>query len=347
MSDVTQVFAAHRELLFSIVYNMLGSVTDAEDVLQETWLAWSSKDPDEIDHPRAYLVRVAVNQALAHQSALRRRRETYVGPWLPEPLVTSPDAADHAVRTDTLSLALLVVLETLTPLERAVFILHEVFAYAHTEIAAMIGRNPAAVRQLAHRAREHVQARRPRTQVAPGLQRQVTERFVAAAFGGDLEGLMELLAPDVTLWADGGGKSNAGGPRPIRGRDNVSRVLVSRAAQPLDGLDIQYRQVNGDPCAVLFVENAPYAVMVVDMTPDGSQIQDVYTVSNPDKLAHVPRPSRASLVTDGEDAAGQRAEVMGEAVAQHAGRGGGQRDEGGEDQRRAGPDLAEPCPQGR
>ncbi|MDP4505335.1 RNA polymerase sigma-70 factor [Nonomuraea turcica] len=291
MSDATQVFADHRELLFSIVYNMLGSVTDTEDVLQETWLAWSSRSPDQIDHPRAYLVRIAVNQALAHQSALRRRRETYVGSWLPEPLITSADAADHAERADTLSLALLVVLETLTPLERAVFILHEVFAYQHTEIAAMIDRTPTAVRQLAHRAREHVQARRPRTQVDPHLQQQVTERFVAAAFGGDLEALLELLAPEVTLWSDGGGKSSAAGPRPVHGRDNVARVLTASTARPLDDLDIQYRQVNGEPSAVLFVQNTPYAVMVVDLTPDGSQVRDIYTVSNPDKLTHIPEQS--------------------------------------------------------
>ncbi|MGP3918096.1 RNA polymerase sigma-70 factor [Nonomuraea sp. 10N515B] len=291
MPDATQVFADHRELLFSIVYNMLGSVADTEDVLQETWLSWSSASRERVDHPRAYLVRIAVNQALAQQSALRRRRETYVGPWLPEPLVTAADAAEQAVRADTLSLALLVVLETLTPLERAVFILHEVFAYQHTEIAAMIDRSPAAVRQLAHRAREHVQARRPRTQVDAHLQKQVTERFVAAAFGGDLQALMELLAPDVTLWSDGGGKSDAAGPRPIRGRDKVARVLVSSAAETRDGLDLQYRQVNGDPCAVLFVENAPYAVMVVDLNSDGSQVRDIYTVSNPDKLAHVPERS--------------------------------------------------------
>ncbi|MEV1170392.1 RNA polymerase sigma-70 factor [Nonomuraea sp. NPDC049784] len=287
MSNATQVFADHRELLFSIVYNTLGSVTDTEDVLQETWLAWSSRDPDQIEHPRAYLVRIAVNQALAHQTALRRRRETYVGSWLPEPLLTAADAADHAVRSDSLSIALLVVLETLTPLERAVFILHEVFAYQHTEIAAMLDRTPAAVRQLAHRAREHVQARRPRTQIDPHLQQQVTERFVAAAFGGDLNALMELLAPEVTLWSDGGGKSSAAGPRPIHGRDNVARVLLASAAQPFEDLDIQYQEVNGEPSAVLFVQNAPYAVMVVDLTPDGTQVRDIYTVSNPDKLTHI------------------------------------------------------------
>jgi RNA polymerase sigma-70 factor (TIGR02957 family) len=288
MPDATQVFADHRELLFSIVYNMLGSATDTDDVLQETWLAWSSRDPDTIEHPRAYLVRIAVNQALAHQTALRRRRETYVGSWLPEPLVTSADAADRAVRADTLSLALLVVLETLTPLERAVFILHEVFAYQHTEIAAMIDRSPTAVRQIAHRARKHVQARRPRTHVDPHLQRQVTERFVAAAFGGDLDALMELLAPEVTLWYDGGGKAAV---RPIHGRDNVARVLVAGVAQVPEGVDVQYRQVNGEPSAVLFVQNAPYAVMVVDLTSDGSRVRGIYTVGNPDKLTHIPEQS--------------------------------------------------------
>ncbi|MFI7417292.1 RNA polymerase sigma factor SigJ [Nonomuraea sp. NPDC049684] len=289
---MTDVFGGHRELLFSIVYNMLGSVSDTEDVLQDTWLAWSSRDPDEIGNPRAYLVRIAVNQALAHQSALRRRRETYVGPWLPEPLVHDADGAEDVVRGESVSLALLVVLETLTPLERAVFILHEVFAFQHTEIAGMLGRSPAAVRQLAHRAREHVQARRPRNRVDAHVQQEVTERFVAAAFGGDLDALMELLAPEVTLWADGGGKSVVGGPRPVRGRDKVARLLVARTAQPMEGLDIQYRETNGDPSAVVFVENAPFAVMVVDLTSDGSQVRDIYTVANPDKLSRVRREPR-------------------------------------------------------
>ncbi|MFF4191107.1 RNA polymerase sigma factor SigJ [Nonomuraea sp. NPDC001831] len=295
---MTDVFGGHRELLFSIVYNMLGSVSDTEDVLQDTWLAWSSRNPDEIGNPRAYLVRIAVNQALAHQSALRRRRETYVGPWLPEPLVTAADGpadgAEDVVRGESVSLALLVVLETLTPLERAVFVLHEVFAFQHTEIAGMLGRSAAAVRQLAHRAREHVQARRPRYRVDAHVQQEVTERFVAAAFGGDLDALMELLAPEVTLWADGGGKSAVGGPRPVRGRDKVARLLVARTAQPMEGLDIQYRETNGDPSAVVFVENAPFAVMVVDLTSDGSQVRDIYTVANPDKLSRVRKEPGAS-----------------------------------------------------
>ncbi|MDP4511026.1 sigma-70 family RNA polymerase sigma factor [Nonomuraea turcica] len=205
----TQVFADHRELLFSVTYNMLGSVPDTEDVLQDAWLAWASTKVEQVENHRAYLVRIVVNKTLARQDIMRRRRETYVGQWLPEPLVSAADAADDTLRAESVSLALLVVLETLTPLERAVFILHEVFGYAHAEIAAMIDRMPSAVRQVAHRAREHVQARRPRYSVDPRTQQQVTERFVAAAFGGDLNALMDLLAPEVTLWTDGGGKATA------------------------------------------------------------------------------------------------------------------------------------------
>jgi RNA polymerase sigma-70 factor (ECF subfamily) len=285
--QATEVFAGYRELLFSIVYNLLGSVADTEDVLQETWLAWAARTgrpgDQEISNPRAYLVRIAVNQALSRQAAINRRRETYVGPWLPEPVVTS-DAPD----VETVSLALLVVLETLTPLERAVFVLHEVFGYAHTEIAEILDRSPSAVRQVAHRAREHVQARRPRYRADPGVHRKVTERFVNAALGGDLQALLEILAPDVTLWSDGGGKVRTVALRPIHGRDNVARTLANVATRPHDGvrhdLEIRYRTVNGDPSALVFDHGAPFAVMVLDLTPDGSQITGIYGVFNPDKL---------------------------------------------------------------
>ncbi|MCK2216920.1 sigma-70 family RNA polymerase sigma factor [Actinomadura sp. ATCC 31491] len=292
-TDPTEVFAAHRELLFSMVYNMLGSVSDTEDVLQETWLAWAARSGDgdlaAVEHPRAYLVRVAVNQALAQQSALRRRRESYVGSWLPEPLLTGPAADKPAAdgpsadgqTAESVSLAML---ETLSPLERAVFILHEVFAYRHTEIAALLGRNPAAVRQLAHRAREHVRARRPRRRVDARTQREVTERFLAAAFGGDLEALLKLLAPEVTLWYDGGADRPA---RPVHGADKVARVLTGTAARLAGAAEVRYREVNGDPSAVVFVADAPYAVMVVDLTPDGTQVSGVYTVGDPGKLGHV------------------------------------------------------------
>ncbi|MEO3826220.1 RNA polymerase sigma factor SigJ [Actinomadura sp. B10D3] len=286
----TRVFADHRELLFSVVYNMLGSVADTEDVLQDAWLAWAArnKDAGEIENPRAYLVRIAVNTALSRQAAISRRRETYVGPWLPEPLVEHADAGDAAERTEAVSLALLVVMESLTPLERAVFVLHEVFGYAHTETAAILDRSPAAVRQLAHRAREHVHARRPRYQADPKVQRQATERFLQAALGGDLEALMEILAPDVTLWTDGGGKSRARAAlRPVHGSDRVARVIAGTTARRPKDLAIRYRTVNGDPSAVLFDEDAPFAVMVLDLDPDGERVRGVYAVTNPDKLAHI------------------------------------------------------------
>ncbi|GGT87318.1 RNA polymerase sigma factor SigJ [Actinomadura citrea] len=288
----TRVFADHRELLFSVVYNMIGSVADTEDVLQDTWLAWASRsaagDPGEIENPRAYLVRIAVNTALSRQAAISRRRETYVGPWLPEPLVARDDVNESTERTEAVSMALLVVLETLTPLERAVFVLHEVFGYAHTEIAPILDRSPAAVRQLAHRAREHVHARRPRYQADPKVQRQATERFLQAALGGDLDALMDILAPDVTLWTDGGGKSKATAAlRPIHGADRVARAITGTTARRPMELDIIYRTVNGDPSAVLFNEDAPFAVMVLDLDPDGHRVRGVYAVTNPDKLTHI------------------------------------------------------------
>jgi RNA polymerase sigma-70 factor (ECF subfamily) len=292
------VFVAHRELLFSIVYNMLGSVADTEDVLQETWLAWASRtqasNAAQIDHPRAYLVRIAVHQALARQASLSRRRETYVGPWLPEPIVTPladapslDDPADAAVRAESVSMALLVVLESLSPLERAVFVLGEVFGYAHPEIADILGRSPAAIRQLAHRAREHVHARRPRYQATPRLREQVTERFLAATRGGDLDALLRILAPEVTLWADGGGKAPAAGPRPIHGRDKVARMLAAGATRIPEGLAVRYRRVNGEPSALLFAGASPFAVLVLDLTPQGDQVCGIYFVTNPDKLSRV------------------------------------------------------------
>jgi RNA polymerase sigma factor (sigma-70 family) len=304
----TKIFAGHRELLFSVVYNMLGSVADTEDVLQDTWLSWAARSAEEgaeeITNPRAYLVRIAVNAALARQAAINRRRETYVGPWLPEPLVggdavTAAEPADHTadpadpvLRNESVSMALLVVLETLTPLERAVFVLNEVFGYAHTEIADIVDRSPSAVRQLAHRAREHVRARRPRYRADPRVQQQVTERFVAAALGGDLDALMEMLTSDATLWTDGGGKARATvALRPVRGRDKVARVITGATwRRQLPDFGVRYRTVNGDPSALLFSGDEPFAVMVLDLTPDGDQVAGIYAVTNPDKLTHVDEP---------------------------------------------------------
>ncbi|AYC36731.1 RNA polymerase sigma factor SigJ [Streptomyces griseorubiginosus] len=287
--DPTGVFVEHRELLFGVVYNMLSSVTDTEDVLQDTWLSWSRRGTGGVDNPRAYLVRIAVNHALKRRAVVDRRRETYVGSWLPEPLVTEEPGADGpALRTESVSLAMLVVLESLSPLERAVFVLHEVFGYAHTEIAEIIDRKPAAVRQLAHRARDHVQARRPLYEAHPRVRREATERFVRAAVGGDIAELMEILAPDVTVWTDSGGMRKQA-LRPVHGRDKAARLLngyARRGAADLD-LELRHRRVNGDDAAVLFHHDSPYAVIVLDLTPEGDRVANLFVVTNPDKLTHV------------------------------------------------------------
>jgi RNA polymerase sigma factor (sigma-70 family) len=285
----TREFLAHRPLLFSVVYDLLGSVGDAEDVLQETWLSWVRRGPGAapVDRPRAYLVRIAVNHALARRELVARRRETYVGQWLPEPVVAdgSGDGAEAAVRGDACSLALLVVLETLSPLERAVFVLHEVFGYPHPEIAGILGRSEAAVRQLAHRARGHVRARRPRYEPDPRLHREVTERFLAAALGADLDALLELLAPGATLWTDGGGAGPAASAEPVRGAPAVARLLVEVAADVPAGAEVVLRCANGAPAAVLSVAGSPFVLLVLDLAEDG--VRGVYSITNPAKLARV------------------------------------------------------------
>jgi RNA polymerase sigma-70 factor (ECF subfamily) len=215
-----EVFEAHRGLMFAIAYRMLGTIADAEDAVQDAWLRWSAASRADVADPRAYLARIVTNTALNRLRSAGSRREACVGPWLPEPLLTEagPDAAERAELAESVSVAMLVVLESLTPEERAVFVLREVFGFEHAEIGAALGRSAPAVRQLAHRAREHVQARRPRFDVDWNQQREVTERFLAAAAGGDIEGLMTVLAPDVTLLTDGGGKTRAALAPDHRGR---------------------------------------------------------------------------------------------------------------------------------
>ena len=212
-------FVTHRGLLFTVAYEMLGSAVDAEDVVQETWLRWADVDQAEVRDPRAYLVRIVTRQALNRLRTVSRRREDYVGEWLPEPLLTSPDVAEDAELAENVSIAMLTVLETLGPTERAVFVLHEVFETPYDEIAEVVGKTPAAVRQIAHRAREHVAARRPRMQVDRAQQEATLEKFMAAISSGDLQGLMEVLAPDVVLIADGGGLVTAARKPHDRGRE--------------------------------------------------------------------------------------------------------------------------------
>ncbi|MGW0748059.1 sigma-70 family RNA polymerase sigma factor [Streptomyces sp. NPDC002587] len=297
IDSVTDRFLGHRELLFSVVYNMLGTVADTEDALQDVWLAWSARhrrpDAEPVENARAYLVRIAVNQALARRAEMNRRQETYLGTWLPEPLTAVDDhGADGAERAEALSMALLVVLETLSPLERAVFVLHEVFGFAHPEIARILDRSPTAVRQLATRARRHVHARRPRHRPGADLHARVTERFAVAALGGDLRTLLELLAPDVTLWTDGGGKGPAVSLHPVHGRDSVAAVFMAVArALPAAGVDLRYRRVAGDPGALVFADGSPLAIVVVDLSPEGDRISGVFSVTNPDKLTGIRPPT--------------------------------------------------------
>lgn len=287
----TQQFMAHRELLFSIIYGMLGSAADTEDVLQETWVSWDRRsraaEKPPVEHPRSYLVRIAVNAALAQQDTIRGRRETYLGAWLPEPILTMDEESAGTVDSETVSLALLVVLETLSPLERTVFVLHELFGFPHTEVAQILDRTHQATRQLAHRAREHVRARRPRFPIDPGVHRELTERFVAAALGGDLGALVEMLDPDVTMTVDGQGARGA--PRhPVHGRDKVVRLIAGFAGRPGD-LDVHYRTVNNEPAAVVFAGESPFAVMVLDLAADGERIGAVYALLGQHKLSRVRR----------------------------------------------------------
>ncbi|HYF45996.1 MAG TPA: RNA polymerase sigma-70 factor [Acidimicrobiales bacterium] len=273
-------FSRHRRLLFTVAYEMLGSASDAEDVVQETWLRWSKVDQAEVRDPRAYLVRIVTRQALNRLRTLARRREDYVGEWLPEPVLTGPDVAADVELAESLSLAMLTVLETLGPAERAVFVLREVFDVPYDEIAEAIDKSPAAVRQIAHRAREHVAARRPRMEVSPTEQQEVVERLLTAVRGGDLQGLLEVLAPDVVLVADGGGLVTAA-PRPVVGADRVARFLMG--ASRLEGIEASPAWINGGPGARIDVAGELDTAIGVAVA-DG-RITGLYAIRNPNKLA--------------------------------------------------------------
>lgn len=271
-------FVAHRSLLFTVAYEMLGSAADAEDVVQETWLRWADVDQDEVHEPRAYLVRIVTRQALNRLRSLSRRREDYVGEWLPEPLLTSPDVADDVELAENVSIAMLTVLETLGPVERAVFVLHEVFETPYQEIAEAVGKTPAAVRQIAHRAREHVGARRPRMQVDRNQQEAAVEKFLAAVSTGDVQALVEVLAPDVVVIADGGGIATAA-RKPIVGAERVAAFL-SRAAKLPDFVTTT-TWLNGMPGIRIDVGGEATAV---SLAVEDGRIVRIYAIRNPHKL---------------------------------------------------------------
>ena len=281
----TEAFLAHRNLLFTVAYEMLGSAADAEDVLQETWLRWTGVDLDTVENQRAYLVRITTRQALSRLRTLGRRKESYVGSWLPEPLLTTPDVAEDVELADSVSMAMLLVLETLTPTERAVFVLREVFDVAYDEIAEAVGKSPAAARQIAHRARAHVAARRPRGVVSPAETRGALEAFQRAAETGDLQHLLDILAPDVVLLGDGGGVVQAV-PRPIVGAGKVARVLaIGLGRIAAAAASLQPAQVNGYPALILRLNGEIDTVLAVRI--DDGLITGLYAVRNPEKLTHM------------------------------------------------------------
>jgi RNA polymerase sigma-70 factor (ECF subfamily) len=280
---VTDPFVTHGSLLFTVAYEMLGSAADAEDVVQETWLRWSGVDHDQVRDPRAYLVRIVTRQALNRMRTLARRREDYVGEWLPEPLLTSPDVADDVVLAESVSIAMLTVLETLGPTERAVFVLREVFETPYDEIAEAVDKAPAAVRQIAHRAREHVAARRPRVQVSPSEQHAAVERFLAALDSGDMQGLLGVLAPEVVLVADGGGEVPAV-RQPVVGAVRVAGFL-SGFGRVAPGADFRIVWLNGAPAVRIDLDGELNTA--VSLVIEDGRITRIYAMRNPHKLARL------------------------------------------------------------
>ncbi|MFD4429137.1 RNA polymerase sigma-70 factor [Nocardia sp. NPDC058497] len=287
-------FDTFRPLLFTIAYEILGSAVDAEDVLQDSYLRW--RDATEVTHPRAYLVQIVTRQAINHLRAVRRRREDYVGTWLPEPIRTTPDAGHDMLLAESVSMAMLLVLETLGPTERAVFVLSEVFGHSHGEIADMIGKTDTAVRQIAHRARAHVAARRRRFEPDSDTSRAVIRRFLLAANTGDVGALMEVLAPDVVQISDGGGRVSAA-RRPIVGAEPVARFLIGLAQNSMAGVAVEFGSVNAMPAVLARTGDGELdTVLVVELTEDS--ITGLYAIRNPDKLQSVDVPRTLDIAAD-------------------------------------------------
>ncbi|MGV9302045.1 RNA polymerase sigma-70 factor [Nonomuraea sp. NPDC004354] len=284
MDSATEAFVAHRNLLFTVAYEMLGSAADAEDILQETWLRWIKVDLGQVSDQRAYLVRITTRQSLNRLRTMKRRKETYVGPWLPEPLLTTPDVAEDAELAESVSMALMLVLESLSPTERAVFVLREVFDVSYEEIAAAVDKSPVAVRQIAHRARRHVDARRPREAVSPSQARAALESFQAALETRDLQALLDVLAPEVVLVSDGGGIKRAA-PRPITGAGKVARFIVGGLGKARFTLTGDPTVVNGNPALIIRVDGELDGVLA--MRVEDARITGLYYVRNPQKLTRV------------------------------------------------------------
>ncbi|MFI9415180.1 RNA polymerase sigma-70 factor [Nocardia gamkensis] len=288
----TKIFVPHRNLLFTVAYEMLGSAADADDVLQETWFRWVGVDPAQVDDQRAYLIRITTRQALNRLRSVKRRREAYIGSWLPEPLLTSPDVAADVELAESVSMGLMVVLETLTPTERAVFVLREAFGLGYDEIAAAVEKSPAAVHQIAHRARRHVEARRPRRTVSADEARAAVDAFRRALETRDLQGLLDVLAPEVVAISDGGGIKQAS-PRPVAGAYKVARLVVAGLTRHDVALSVEPAAINGSPALALHIDGELDGVLALRV--EDARIIGLYLVRNPHKLAHIDSETQITL----------------------------------------------------
>jgi len=283
-------FETYGPLLFSIAYRMLGSAMEAEDMVQEAYLRYQGTPPDSIQSPKAFLSTIVTRLCLNQLESARAKRETYIGPWLPEPLLTDgaafPSPAGHLITQESISMAFLVLLETLTPLERAVFLLREVFDYDYAEIAEIIGKEEAACRQLFSRAKKHIAEHRPRFKASPEAHQQMIARFVEAAYAGEMDGLMNLLAEDVTLWTDGGGKARGAATRPVHGREAVATfLLASTRLVNEEATSLDTAEINGEPGVIVREYGKPIVAMTFEV--GGGQIRAMRVVGNPDKLTRL------------------------------------------------------------
>ena len=285
----SEVFGQLRPLLFSIAYRMVGSVMDAEDLVQDAYLRWQEAPATEVRSPRAYLATIVTRLAINYLRSARIKREAYVGPWLPEPLVTehAPDPSGQLELAESLSMAFLVLLERLSPVERAVFLLHEVFDFDYADIARIVDKTEANCRQLLARAKKRVGAGRARFHAAPAHAGRLVQRFTEAAQAGDMDGLLAVLAEDITLWADGGGKVPGAALNPVRGATSVARFvlgIMQRFVPP--GTTVRTTEINGQPGFVVYLSGRPLAALICDIR--GDRIHTLYAVGNPDKLGALP-----------------------------------------------------------
>ncbi len=289
----TDPFEEYRSLLFAMAYRMLGSAMEAEDIVQEAYLRYRATPPESIRTLKSFLTTIVHHLCMDHLKSAQARRENYVGPWLPEPIITGDGASllsplRQITDRESISMAFLVLLESLSPLERAVFLLREVFDYEYGEIAQITGRDEAACRQLFSRAKKHIREHRPRFPASPEAHAKMVGHFMEACIAGDIDGLMNLLAEDVTSWLDGGGKVSAAMRQPVQGRDKVARGIIRHLSRLAEGTTVEVIEANGLPALLVRVKGQISSVLTLEV--EGDFIRALRTVANPDKLAHLNLP---------------------------------------------------------